>query len=64
MPAAIYFLNVLNAAAARYSRGANYFVHIRKTQRESLAMLFLNLHGQGFLAGEIFYGYSSFPWRS
>ena len=57
MPAAIYFCNVLNdAAALTLVHGANFLSAFEKPQRDALVMLFLHLHGQGFVAGEIFYG--------
>jgi hypothetical protein len=56
LPAAIYFCNVLNdAAAVILVRGSDFLSVFEKPQRDALAMLFLSLHGQGFLAGEIFY---------
>ena len=62
MPAAIYFFNVLNdAAALMLVRGADFLSVFEKSQRDALAMLFLNLHGQRFVAGEIFYGLWLFP---
>ena len=42
-------------------RGADFLSVFEKPQRDALAMLFLNLHGQGFVAGEIFYGLWLFP---
>jgi Domain of unknown function (DUF4386) len=57
LPAAIYFGNVLNdAAALTLAHGANFLSAFEKPQRDALVMLFLHLHGQGFVAGEIFYG--------
>jgi hypothetical protein len=57
LPAAIYFCNVLNdAAALTLAHGANFLSAFEKPQRDALVMLFLHLHGQGFVAGEIFYG--------
>ena len=57
LPSAIYFFNVLNdAAALMLVHGADFLSVFEKPQRDALAMLFLNLHGQGFVAGEIFYG--------
>ena len=62
LPAAIYFFNVLNDAAALILvRGTDFLSVFDKPQRDALAMLFLNLHGQGFVAGEIFYGLWLFP---
>jgi hypothetical protein len=42
-------------------RGADFLSVFDKPQRDALAMLFLNLHAQGFVAGEIFYGLWLFP---
>jgi hypothetical protein len=57
MPAAIYFFNVLNdAAALMLVRGPDFLSVFEKPQRDALAMLFLRLHGQGFVDGEIFFG--------
>ena len=57
LPSAIYFLNVLNdAAALMLAHGADFLSVFEKPQRDALAMLFLNLHEQGFFVGEIFYG--------
>src|SRR5271167_3218679 len=62
LPSAIYFFNMLNdAAALMLARGADFLSVFEKPQRDALAMLFLNLHGQGFVAGEIFYGLWLFP---
>jgi hypothetical protein len=62
MPAAIYFFNVSNdAAALMLVRGPDFLSVFEKPQRDALAMLFLHLHGQGFVAGEIFYGLWLFP---
>jgi hypothetical protein len=62
LPAAIYFFNVLNdAAALTLVRGPDFLSAFDKPQREALTMLFLHLHDQGFIAGEIFYGLWLFP---
>ena len=62
LPSAIYFFNVLNdTAALMLVRGTDFLSVFEKPQRDALAMLFLNLHGQGFVAGEIFYGLWLFP---
>ncbi len=62
MPAAIYFFNVLNdAAALLLVRGADFLSVFEKPQRDALAMLFLRLHGQEILAAEIFWGLWLFP---
>jgi len=53
----IAFLNELNAFAALVLvRGADFLSAIDKPQRDSLAMLFLHLHGRGFVVAEIFWG--------
>jgi hypothetical protein len=53
----IAFLNELNAIAALVLvRGADYLSVFDKPQRDALAMLFLKLHGQGFVVTEIFWG--------
>jgi hypothetical protein len=58
----IAFLNELNSFAALVLvRGADFLSIFDKPQRESLAMLFLNLHGRGFVVCEIFWGLWLFP---
>jgi hypothetical protein len=53
----IAFLNELNSIAALVLvRGPDFLSIFEKPQREALAMLFLNLHGQGFVVAEIFWG--------
>ena len=62
MVAPIYFLNVLNDAAALIlARGADFLSVFDKPQRDALAMLFLKLHRHGVLANEIFWGLWLFP---
>ncbi|MBI3664376.1 MAG: DUF4386 domain-containing protein [Acidobacteria bacterium] len=62
MPAAIYFFNVLNdAAALMLVRGADFLSVFEKPQRDALAMLFLRLHGQEIVAAEILWGLWLFP---
>ena len=62
LPAAIYFFNVLNdAAALMLVRGADFLSVFEKPQRDALAMLFLRLHGQEILAAEILWGLWLFP---
>jgi Domain of unknown function (DUF4386) len=62
LPAAIYFFNVLNdAAALMLVRGPDFLKVFEKPQRDALAVFFLNLHGQGFIAGEVFFGLWLFP---
>jgi len=58
----VAFLNELNSIAALVLvRGADFLSIFEKTQRESLAMLFLKLHGQGFVVAEMFWGLWLFP---
>ena len=53
----IAFLNELNSIAAlALVRGADFLSIVEKPQRDALAMLFLNLHFQGFVVDEIFFG--------
>lgn len=58
----IMFLNVLNEIAAlALLRGADFLSVLEKPRLEALAMLFLRLHGQGFVVAEIFWGLWLFP---
>jgi uncharacterized protein DUF4386 len=58
----IYFLNVLNDAAALIlARGADFLSAFDKPQRDALAMLFIKLHRHGVQANEIFWGLWLFP---
>jgi hypothetical protein len=58
----IAFLNELNNIAALILvRGADFLSLFEKPQREVLAMLFLNLHSQGIVVAEIFWGLWLFP---
>jgi hypothetical protein len=58
----IAFLNEVNAIAALVGvRGANYFSLFDKAQRDTLAMLFLNLHGYGFDVAAILWVFGCFP---
>ena len=58
----IAFLNELNSfAALDLVRGADFLSIFDKLQRDALAMLFLNLHGRGFVVCEIFWGLWLFP---
>ena len=58
----IAFVNELNSFAALVLvRGADFLSVFEKPQREALAMLFLNLHGRGFVVAEIFWGLWLFP---
>ncbi len=53
----IAFLNELNSIAALVLvRGADFLSIFEKPQRDALAMLFLNLHFQGLVVDEIFWG--------
>jgi len=58
----IALLNELNSFAALVLvRGAEFLSIFDKPQRDALAMLFLNLHGRGFVIAEIFWGLWLFP---
>jgi hypothetical protein len=58
----IAFLNELNSIAALLLvRGPDFLSIFEKPQREAVAMLFLNLHGHGFVVAEIFWGLWLFP---
>jgi Domain of unknown function (DUF4386) len=58
----ITFLNELNSIAALVLvRGPDFLSTFEKPQRDALAMLFLNLHGHGFVVAEIFWGLWLFP---
>jgi hypothetical protein len=58
----IALLNELNSVAALILiRGADFLSVFDKPQREALAMLFLNLHSQGFVTAGIFWGLWLFP---
>ena len=58
----IAFLNELNSFAALVLvRGADFLSVVDKPQRETMAMLFLNLHGRGFVICEMFWGLWLFP---
>jgi hypothetical protein len=58
----IAFSNELNAIAALLLvRGSEVLSIINEPQRNSLAMLFLNLHGYGFDVAGIFWGLWLFP---
>lgn len=53
----ISLLNVLNEIAAlTLIRGADFLSVFDKVQRDALAMLFLNLHFQGFVVAQVFWG--------
>jgi len=58
----IAFLNELNAIAALVLvRGADFLSIFEKPQRDTLAMLFLNLHSYGFDVAGLFWGLWLFP---
>jgi hypothetical protein len=58
----ISFVNVLNSIAALILvRGADFLSVFDQSQREALAMLFLRLHSQGFIAAQVFWGLWLFP---
>lgn len=62
LPVPIVLLNELNAIAALILvRGADFLSIFEKPQRDSLAMLFLNLHSHGFDITAIFWGLWLFP---
>jgi hypothetical protein len=55
-------VNELNSIAALVLvRGADFLSIFENSQRDALAMLFLNLHGRGFVVAEIFWGLWLFP---
>lgn len=58
----ISFLNVLNEVAAlRLVGGAATLSAIDTHQRDALAYLFLDLHGDGFMVAQVFWGLWLFP---
>jgi len=58
----IVFLNEVNSVAALVLvRGADFLSIFDKPQREALALLFLNLHHQGLVVAELFWGLWLFP---
>jgi hypothetical protein len=58
----IAFLNELNAIAATFLvRGSEFLSVFDQSQRDALAMLFLNVHGYGFDVAGIFWGLWLFP---
>jgi len=62
VPVPIVLLNELNAIAALILvRGADFLSIFEKPQRDSLALLFLNLHSYGFDITAIFWGLWLFP---
>ena len=55
-------VNVLNEIAAlSLLRGADFQSVLGQPQREAMAMLFLDLHGQGFVVSEMLWGLFFFP---
>ena len=59
---AVGFVNALNSiAAVILVRGTDFLAVIDKAQREASAMLFIRLHGEGFLVNEVFSGLWLFP---
>jgi len=59
---AVGFVNVLNhIAALTLFRGGDFLAVVDKSQLDTLAMLFLHLHGQGNVINEIFWGLWLFP---
>jgi hypothetical protein len=59
---AVQCLNDLNLfAALLLSSGADYLKVFQPDQLQALAMLFLNLHKNGFMIAQIFYGTWLFP---
>ena len=59
---AIQCLNVINLIATLLlSSGADYLTVFRADQQKAMAMLFLNLHKNGFIVAQIFYGAWLFP---
>ncbi len=58
----ITFVNVLNEVAVlRLLHGENFLGVITGAQRDALALLFLNLHGDGAALANIFWGLWLFP---
>lgn len=58
----ISFLNVLNEVAAlRLASGSTVLSAFDPHQRDALAYLFLDLHGDGFMVAQIFWGLWLFP---
>jgi hypothetical protein len=58
----IAFLNELNSFAALVLvRGGDFLAIFDKPQRDALAMLFVHLHGRGFVVAEMFWGLWLFP---
>jgi hypothetical protein len=70
IPSTLYFVNVVNdAAALMLVQGADYLSVFDKPQRDALAFLFLRVHHQMDVASEILWGLWLLPlaflaWRS
>ena len=61
----IAFLNEVNSIAAlTLVHGADFLSMFDNSQRDALAMLFLNLHFQGLVVDEIFFGLCAFAARA
>jgi hypothetical protein len=62
LPATIYFLNVMNdAAALQFVRGDDSLTTFDKPKRDAMALLFLDLHHRVVLGAEILWGLWLFP---
>ena len=58
----IFFLNALNwVAALLLAHGADFLNVFTRAQQDALALLFIKLHSQGDIIGEIFWGLWLFP---
>ena len=58
----IYFVNTINdAAALLLVRGADFLSVFDKPQRDALVMVFLRMHGQGYLRTRYFGDSGCFP---
>jgi Domain of unknown function (DUF4386) len=59
---AVAFVGALNnIAALLLFRGGDFLGSVPQAQREALAMLFIRVHGQGYLVSEVFSGLWLFP---
>ena len=59
---AVAFFGALNnIAALLLFRGGDFLGTVPQAQREALAMLFIRVHGQGYLVNEVFSGLWLFP---
>ena len=62
IPIPIMFLNVLNEVAAlTLARGADFLASFSPAQLDALAMLFIQLHGNGQQVAAVFWGLWLFP---